>query len=110
MTFPETFSSKALPNRLAIPPPCFTSTSDSGSISAKIVARMYPSPSRSIVPECGIIAQAVATLGPRPELIDTRAMAYLSHNMNEQAVADLEREGYGEYRKLFETTDDGSAS
>jgi peptide-methionine (R)-S-oxide reductase len=25
-------------------------------------------------------------------------------------VADLEREGYGEYRKLFETTDDGSAS
>ena len=26
------------------------------------------------------------------------------------AVSDLEREGYGEYRKLFETTDDGSAS
>jgi peptide-methionine (R)-S-oxide reductase len=25
-------------------------------------------------------------------------------------VSDLEREGYGEYRKLFETTDDGSAS
>ena len=25
-------------------------------------------------------------------------------------VADLEGEGYGEYRKLFETTDDGSAS
>ena len=25
-------------------------------------------------------------------------------------VDDLEREGYGEYRKLFETTDDGSAS
>ena len=25
-------------------------------------------------------------------------------------VADLEREGYGEYRKLFETTDDGSSS
>jgi peptide-methionine (R)-S-oxide reductase len=25
-------------------------------------------------------------------------------------VADLEDEGYGEYRKLFETTDDGSAS
>ena len=26
------------------------------------------------------------------------------------AVSDLEREGYGEYRKLFETTDDGSTS
>ena len=25
-------------------------------------------------------------------------------------VSDLESEGYGEYRKLFETTDDGSAS
>jgi peptide-methionine (R)-S-oxide reductase len=25
-------------------------------------------------------------------------------------VADLDREGYGEYRKLFETTDDRSAS
>ena len=25
-------------------------------------------------------------------------------------VADLEREGYGEYSKLFDTTDDGSAS
>ena len=25
-------------------------------------------------------------------------------------VDDLEREGYGDYRKLFETTDDGSAS
>ena len=25
-------------------------------------------------------------------------------------VADLEREGYGDYRKLFETADDGSAS
>ena len=25
-------------------------------------------------------------------------------------VADLETEGYGEYRKLFETTDDGSSS
>ena len=25
-------------------------------------------------------------------------------------VSDLDREGYGEYRKLFETTDDGSAS
>jgi peptide-methionine (R)-S-oxide reductase len=25
-------------------------------------------------------------------------------------VSNLEREGYGEYRKLFETTDDGSAS
>ncbi|MFY9777729.1 MAG: peptide-methionine (R)-S-oxide reductase MsrB [Trebonia sp.] len=25
-------------------------------------------------------------------------------------VSDLEREGYGEYRSLFETTDDGSAS
>jgi peptide-methionine (R)-S-oxide reductase len=25
-------------------------------------------------------------------------------------VADLERDGYGDYRKLFETADDGSAS
>jgi cellulose synthase operon protein C len=38
-----------------------------------------------------LIAQAVATLGPRPDLLDTRAIAYLSHGMNEQAVADLER-------------------
>jgi peptide-methionine (R)-S-oxide reductase len=46
--------------------------------------------------------------GPRDQgglryCINSAALRFIS-------VSDLEREGYGEYRKLFETTDDGSAS
>src|SRR5262249_46768402 len=33
-----------------------------------------------------LVAQAVALLGPRPELLDTRATAYLTQGMNDKAI------------------------
>jgi cellulose synthase operon protein C len=38
-----------------------------------------------------LITQAVALLGPRPELLDTRAIAYLTQGLNDKAIADLEQ-------------------
>jgi tetratricopeptide (TPR) repeat protein len=38
-----------------------------------------------------LVAQAVALLGPRPELLDTRATAYLTQGMNDKAITDLEQ-------------------
>jgi tetratricopeptide (TPR) repeat protein len=38
-----------------------------------------------------LITQALKVLGPRPELLDTRAVAYLTQGMHEPAIADLEQ-------------------
>jgi tetratricopeptide (TPR) repeat protein len=38
-----------------------------------------------------LIGQALALLGPRPELLDTRAIVYLTQGMNDKAIADLEQ-------------------
>jgi tetratricopeptide (TPR) repeat protein len=38
-----------------------------------------------------LISSAIDILGPRPELLDTRAMVYLTQNQTDKALADLER-------------------
>jgi tetratricopeptide (TPR) repeat protein len=38
-----------------------------------------------------LITKALAVLGPRPELLDTRAVAYLAQGKHDRAIADLEQ-------------------
>ncbi len=55
---------------------------------AFILAAIDPSPQRGAESQ-KLIERAIAVLGPTPELLDTRALAYLAQGKVEQAAADL---------------------